>query len=223
MGDLVSAARDLEAFLSEWYGPPSTPPLPIDSPVPPALRRWYACAAAWRPQRLTHQNSVRAVDDLTVEDGATVFYDENQHCCHWAYGPGDDPAVFLDGWPSGPRWQVVGEVLSTFLTHVAVFEASLSGPAVRSIGDGSKRLVHRCLDMLEPAPFVPWQWPSPDSRLYVGEGVVAQSGPNVARGEHASKDSNWYLFIAGKSELCLARFDESGLNWDWESQTGWLR
>ena len=119
----------------------------------------------------------------------------------------------------------MGEALGTFLRHVAVFEASLSAPAgtaARSLGSARKQLVERCLAGLRPAPFIPWQWPSVDSGLYIGEGTLALSGPNVRGGDEGAESSDWYLFLAGKSEEALASFDVQGLAWDWDSRTGWM-
>jgi len=225
MGDLLAASNDLEAFLTEWYGPPASAPAVIEGLAPPPLRHWYACAEAWRPRRLTHQNSVRPLDKLAAEDGVTVFYDENQGVCAWGYGPGEDPQVFRKDRRPGAAWHPMGETLGTFLRHVAVFEACLSGPtgtAARSLGSAPRQFVERCLAGLRPAPFVLWQWPSADSGLYIGDGALALSGPNVKGGDMRAESPDWYLFLAGKNEEALARFDAPGLQWDWDSRTGWM-
>ena len=38
MGDLFAAAKDLDAFLTEWYGPPARSPADLGGPAPAPLR-----------------------------------------------------------------------------------------------------------------------------------------------------------------------------------------
>jgi hypothetical protein len=218
MSDPTDVTADLKAFLTWWYGPPAVQPVVMKARAPYSLRHWYACAGAWS-QPLTYQNFVRPLEELVTEDGATVFYDENQAVCAWGYGAGGDAEVhYRENYPRG-TWQQVGERLSTFLRHVAVFEAVFSGRASRSLGDAPQVLISHCLAQFQLAPFIAWQWPSPDTRLYIGESMVALSGPNVRRAGPVEEVANGYIFMAGKSDEALAAFDEPGLVWDGDSRS----
>ena len=77
MSDPKEVTNDLEAFLTWWYGQPAVRPVVVEGLAPYPMRHWYACAGAWS-HPLTHQNFVRPLQQLVSDDGATVFYDENQ-------------------------------------------------------------------------------------------------------------------------------------------------
>jgi hypothetical protein len=207
---VFDAAADLEGFLTEWHGSPRSSVQIAAGPWPFSLRHWHACAEAWG-SALTHQNSMRPLGELDMTEEVLVFYDENQHVCSWGCGRGDDPDVMWQYNHEPNGWKPVGEKLSTFLCHVALYEAAFGGPFERSLGDGPASDIRLCLQLLRPAPHPRWAWP--DSRVYLGIDVVALCGSNAPPGTAEDEDESWYIIMAGRSEKALLPFDQFGLEW----------
>jgi hypothetical protein len=209
--------EQLETFLTEWYGPPKVLVTVRPGPQPVALRQWYAGVEAWdRP--LATQNRILDSDSLYVNSGRTVFYVENQAVWLWASGDGGNPVVFDRENTDGCGWKASDERLEQFLTHVAMFEAVLGAAHTATAIDIDRQAVERTVQDLDPAPFPIWRWPGPDSRLWIGPGVLVLAGVNDPPDTPVTDTSDWYIFAAARSNEELSRLDHAGIRWEHDSR-----
>lgn len=204
-------------FLREWYGPPSHEPVPDSAHGPRALCDWWAYEDAW-PIPLTRQNRVLAPMDVYRDDGRSVFYVENQAVWLWAFGDGDDPDVYERENEQGVPWVAVGERLSTFIHHVAVFEAVLGAQSTLAANDVDGTVVREALGQLSPSPFIDWRWPGPHSSVREGEDCLVFSCVNDRPGSDVDETSSWMFYVAGRTAEALSAFDSVGIAWDYESR-----
>jgi hypothetical protein len=203
----------LNEFPAWWYGEPGRPLRVVETPLSPrALADWYAAEEAWnRP--LAVQNAVLRVSELSAHDGLTTFYVENQGVWEWAFGSGDDPEVFDRETKAGTGWSVTGATLSEFLVHAAMFEAVL-GSTVGASGIALDRACYeKVVAPLKPVSMTPWSWPGPDSRLFIGDHILAFGGVNDRPGTPITDESCYEVFIATRSSDNLAYLDGLGVKW----------
>jgi len=206
-------AGDLSDFLQRWYGPAIRPPQPEEVPAVPApLGAWYAAEEAW-DRRLATQNEILRASELVVEDGLTLFYVENQGVWHWAYGSGVDPEVFDRENEPGMPWSSTGARLSEFLVHAAMFEAILSSRVGASAIDIDRRLYDSVVGPLRPVSMTPWNWPGPDSRLFISDRLLALGGVNDRPGAPITVESLYEVFVAATSNDDLAYLDGLDIRW----------
>ncbi len=184
MRDLLHVDGDsLERFLSRWYGPPDREPAVDGDALPGPLRDWFALTSRWSTPVAT-QN--RVLSRPWLDDGKLVFWVENQGVWLWATtADGDDPPVYDRENVDGAGWQPTGEPLSTFLLHVAVFEAVMGARHGACAAWVSPAPFEEVLAPLHPLPMPDWRWPAGGHRLYAADGLLALGGPNPGPGETA--------------------------------------
>ena len=147
------------------------------------MRGYYEFAGRW-PEAVAF-NQLIAPGELTLEDDRKlVFCAENQGVVIWATTPeGGDPPVYIKGStmddPLGSRgWVEEGEPLSRFLLQLVLFEAMIGAPfggvALAQPEPGWSAVVAP----LSPLPLAGWHWPATDTRLWVGDDVIAQTCPD---------------------------------------------
>lgn len=204
---------DLVGFLQRWYGPPKCALESHALPgVPAALCIWYAAEEAWH-RRLATQNALLRPHQLAIEDGLTLFYVENQGVWHWGYGTGADPAVFdRENEPHVP-WSPTNATLSEFLVHAAMFEAILASEAGATAIDLDRAHYDSVVALLKPVPMTLWNWPGPESRLFIGNRILALGTVNDRPGTPITDDSLYEVFVGAKSNDDLAYLDQLDINW----------
>ena len=203
MRELFEVEPDsLERFLTRWYGPPDGEPVPASAALPRPLREWFEVTSRWSTP-LTTQNRVER--EPWTDSGKLVFWVENQGVWLWATTPdGDDPPVFDRENEDGSPWLRTGERLSTFLLHVAVFEAVMGAVHGASAGWVPRDRLPEILAPLEPLPMPDWRWPPGAHRLYAADGLLALAGPNLEPGE-AAEEAEWgEVFVAADRPERLA-------------------
>jgi hypothetical protein len=202
MRELFDVTADsLERFLVWWYGLPDREATLVPTgaiEVPQPLRAWYELASRWsRP--LGTQNQLLGPDRVRVQDGKLVFWVENQGVWLWACDrAGDDPAVFDRENQPGKQWQPTGAVLSTFLLHVAAFEAVMGARHFAAAAALTPDQLDAVLAPLRPLPMRAWRWPAAAHRLHAGEGLLAFAGPNPGPGETAEMTAVREVFLAAQ-------------------------
>jgi hypothetical protein len=219
MRELFDVASDsLERFLTGWYGQPNREAGVVaadEVEVPRPLGAWYELASRWS-MPLTGQNQLLGPDDVYVDDGKLVFWVENQGVWLWAADPaGGDPAVFDRANEPGEPWEPTGVTLSTFLLHVAVFEAIMGARYQASAAWVTPQQLDAVLAPLRPLPMRPWRWPQAGARLYAAERLLGFACPNPGPGETARTAARRGVFLAAQTTGALdhARRIE-GVTWD---------
>ncbi|MGH3763053.1 hypothetical protein [Actinophytocola sp.] len=215
MRELFHVGRDsLERFLSRWYGPADRQPAAtaVDG-TPRPLRDWFELTARWSAPVVT-QNHV--LSQPWIDDGKLVFWEENQGVWLWATAPdGDDPPVYDRENVDGDSWQPTGESLSTFLLHVAVFEAIMGASHGACASWVSAAALAEILAPLRPLPMPEWRWPAPGHRLHAADGLLAFSGPNPGPGEVAETAATHEVWLAADEPGRLAYLTEpADVEWD---------
>jgi hypothetical protein len=206
-------AGDLSDFLQWWYGPATRPFQLREVPTVPApLCAWYAAEEAW-DRRLATQNEILRPSELVSEDGQTLFYVENQGVWHWAYSSGADPEVFDRENEPRVQWSPTGARLSEFLIHASMFEAIFASRTGASAIDIDRRHYDRVVGSLRPVSMTPWNWPGPDSRLFVSDRLLALGSVNDRPGTPITVDSLYEVFVAAKSNEDLAYLDGLDIKW----------
>ncbi|WP_143047164.1 hypothetical protein [Amycolatopsis xylanica] len=177
MRELFEVGPDsLERFLSRWHGPADRERAVVEHDLPRPLREWFELTSCWTALDDT-QNVVLKTPRL--EDGKLVFWLENQGVWAWAVDPvGDDPPVHDRENAVGVPWQPTGVPLSTFLLHVAVFEAIMGSANAANVFGLSE--VREILAPLRTLPAADWRWPAEGYRLYAGDSTLAFAGPEEA-------------------------------------------
>ncbi|GIH12496.1 hypothetical protein Raf01_06680 [Rugosimonospora africana] len=141
---------------------------------------------------------------------------ENQGVWEWGVDPNvDDPDVYDRENEPGQAWQRTGVRLSTFLIHVAVFEAIWSAKHGASAPGLSR---HRCQDILaplKPIPHAAWRWPTSGTHLLAGDGILAIAGP-AEHHESRVEASDWEVFLAARDHSAMEYLaDLSDIEWEW--------
>lgn len=206
----------LERFLVGWHGEPDLKPVSLEEEdVPPPLRQWFELTSRWS-KPLTSQNRVLRPERTWVEDGKRVFWVENQGVWLWAMDlSGEDPAVFDRLNDSGEPWERTGVSLSTFMLHVAVFEAIMSAPHAAATSGVTRSVLEAILAPLKSLPMPDWRWPAPGHRLYSGDGLLAFAGPNPAGGEEPPAAVHCEAWIVAKDSDRLGYLTAiDGADWD---------
>lgn len=112
----------------------------------------------------------------------------------------------------GAAWRPTGERLSTFLLHVAVFEAVLGAAYGASACRVSAARVADILAPMRPLPMPEWRWPSGGCRLYAADGLLALAGGDGGPGETTATRAVW---VAADEPGRLAYLREvDGVEWD---------
>jgi hypothetical protein len=206
-------ADSLPRFLTRWYGPPDRDSAPSDGDAPPPLRAWFDLTSRWS-KPITTQNQVLREPRMT--DGKLVFWVENQSAWVWATDPtGADPPVYDRDNVEGGLWQPTGARLSTFLVHVAVFEAVMGAAYGASACWVSPATLAKILAPLRRLPMPEWYWPAGGHWLYAADGLLAFAGPNPEPGETAKTAGMREVWVAGHEPECLAYLKEvEEVDWD---------
>jgi hypothetical protein len=209
-------ADSLERFLSRWYGPPERPPVAVATDgngVPGPLRDWFELTSRWSTP-VTAQN--RVLRQPRIEDGKLVFWVENQGVWVWATtADGADPEVYDRENVAGAVWQPTGARLSTFLLHIAVFEAVMGAASGASACWVSPAQLAEILAPLRPLPMVDWRWPTAGHRLYAADGLLAFGGPNPGPGETAETANMREVWVAVDEPDRLAYLTKiENVEWD---------
>jgi hypothetical protein len=207
----------VERFLTRWYGPPDRPSSSsaAEPGLPGPLRRWFETTSRWsRP--VATQNHVLARP--TPADGMRVFWLENQAAWQWAidsHDPDDDPAVHDRENAAGAAWQATGATLSTFLVHIAVYEAVMGAGCSASACWVTPGQLDEILRPLQPLPMPSWRWPVAGHRLYAGDGLLAFAGPNPEPGETPETAAMHEVWIAADRPGRLAHVAAmADVEWD---------
>ena len=214
--EVEDALTELHGFLVGWYGPPPHSqggPEPEDDRLPQPLASWHRMAGLWgRP--LARQNHVRTVNELTREDNKVVFYVENQGVWLWAYEEvGEDPIVFDRENERRTRWESTRTRLSRFVYELTVFEAVLSADECATAVDLTHEQLDRIVERLRPVDMVPWRWPGPEHRLWIGDGLLAFAGVNDLPGTPILPDTLYDVFLAAQRPQNLAYLDALHIEW----------
>ena len=106
----MSRRDDLREFAETWLGRPLQPgeaaSVPVSLRVPSALREIYEVFGSCVALTSSH-NRLLSPEAITQRDGFSIFYEENQGVCKWAFSAeeelSDDPIVYrcdstTDGW-----------------------------------------------------------------------------------------------------------------------------
>jgi hypothetical protein len=180
--------------------------------MPSPLRAWFATTSAWSRLDVS-QNHV--LDTAIIEDGKLLVWVENQGVWEWGVDPdGDDPDVYDRENEPGTAWQRTGVRLSTFLIHVAVFEAIFNARHGASTATVSRRRCQDILAPLRPIPHAIWRWPTRGSHLLAGDGVLALAGPWDYHEDPEASD--WEVFLAARDHSTIEYLaDLPDIEWAW--------
>ncbi len=206
--------NSLERFLTRWYGPPDRQRVTVEvDGVPGPLRDWFELTSCWSTP-VTAQS--RVLSQPRQENGKLVFWVENQGVWLWATtADGDDPPVYDRENVDGAVWQPTGEPLSTFLLHVAVFEAVMGASHCAYAGWVSPAQFEEILAPLRPLPMPDWHWPTGGHRLYAADGLLALGGPNPGPGETAGAATMREVWVAADKPERLAYLTRiESVEWD---------
>ncbi|PPK65025.1 hypothetical protein V5P93_004230 [Actinokineospora auranticolor] len=203
----------LARFLTRWYGPPDRQSVLDGSRAPGPLRDWFEVTSRWSTPVAT-QN--RVLSEPWLEDGKLVFWEENQGAWSWAIdADGDDPPVYDRENVDGAVWQPTGEPLSTFLLHVAVFEAVMGSAFGACACVVSQAQWEGIVAPVHPLPMPDWRWPARGHRLYAADGLLAFGGPNPGPGETAETATAREVWVAADKPARLAYLTKiENLEWD---------
>ncbi|GAB2846641.1 hypothetical protein GCM10027176_57910 [Actinoallomurus bryophytorum] len=195
MRTLFDAGPDaLELFLTAWYGEPDREPEVSASGIgPPPLRGFFEVTSRWSRPLTTH-NHVLTPERVRAEDGRRVFCVENQSV--WVWGmeeAGEDPAVYDRLNEAGEEWLPTGVPLSTFLLHLAVFEAIMGAPEPAIACSAGRAERDAALEPLRALPMPAWRWPGPGQRLYAGEGLLAFTRPTTGPDDGAASEHEVWI------------------------------
>jgi len=187
--------------------------------MPRPLREWYAAEEAWG-RRLATQNEILRASELVAHEGFTPFYAENQGAWLWAFGAGgEDPEVFdRVKQPAMKGWSVTGATLSEFLAHVAMLEATVTAPIGAMAIDIDRARYDSVVEPLRPVSMTPWNWPGPDTRLFLGDRVLVVGWVNDRPGTPVNADSRYKVRVAARSSDDLAYLDELDVEWTWNTR-----
>ena len=209
----------LASFLTRWYGPADMPDAAMydDPRLPRPLQTWFSTVARWSTP-VTTQNTVLDSQRMYLNAGKVVFWVENQAVWLWGIDPGtdeEDPAVY-DRESRGRGWQPTGVNLSTFLLHVAVFEAIWMARHGAGTACIAPTRLASVLAPMTPIPGAAWRWPPPSTRLYAGAQLLAMAGPTdkPAGPDELTRE----MFVSGTSAQAVSYLEQiDGVCWDWHS------
>ncbi|WP_344506126.1 hypothetical protein [Dactylosporangium maewongense] len=196
----VIADDSLGRFVSRWYGLPDRPRRDLDLPpgLPAALADWHRVASRYSLP-LSRDHVMLAPADLTESAGLVRFWSGTDDWYSYAPGPTDPLVVESDTIETGLP-------LSRFLVYAAVYEATytpLHGFVCLSPDpDGLRQVQLRLRELDDPL----WHWPSPDTRYYGDDDLLAHLGPDR-------------IVISARHRDALGRFDNLNLPWTWDSRT----
>ena len=111
--------------------------------LPTLLQEFYALAGKREDINHSFEHLV-SVEELELEGGMLVFYEENQDVTFWAVKSDDtaaDPAVFRAFNEENLDWEPDSELLSEFLVAMLVLQAVNGGMAYSGIGDANPERV----------------------------------------------------------------------------------
>jgi hypothetical protein len=217
MRELFEVGPDsLERFVTRWYGPAdrsSGVPVGVGGDAPRPLREWFELASRWSTP-ITVQN--RVLSSPRVDAGKVVFLVESQGVWLWATDRGDgDPPVYDRENVQDRPWQPTGVPLSTFLLHVAVFEAVMGSSRGACACWVTPAQLDEILAPLRALPMPDWRWPASGHRLYAADGLLAFAGPNPGPDETAERATMRNVWVAAAESRRLEYLTGfEGVEWD---------
>ncbi len=111
--------------------------------LPTLLQEFYALAGKREDINHSFEHLV-SVEELQLDGGMLVFYEENQDVTFWAVKSDDtaaDPAIFRAFNEENLDWEPDSELLSEFLVAMFVLQAVNGGMAYSGIGDANPERV----------------------------------------------------------------------------------
>ena len=222
MDDELSAAvvfgpDQPQRFLTAWLGPPlRDAPRWAASGLPAALVEWHRQVARW-DSPVMRQNKVpfqRRMDGDVLLVGI-----ETQGVWLWGVrGDGDNPVVWERENEPGVEWTETGECLDEFLWHFTLVEAVFGarfGLAVIDVTSADHEGFTRSWTRWDVKP---WQWPGPNAALWTQDGLIAWTMVNDRPGTPVTDASYYSILVGARSNDDLARVDDAGISWAWDSR-----
>ncbi|MCX5338237.1 MULTISPECIES: hypothetical protein [unclassified Streptomyces] len=195
---------NLSEFITKWYGPPDNGKRHTEgySHIPTPLAEWHDLAAQWSIDLVTLKKFT-PLAEITVRDGKAVFASDPSDAI-WAFDPVSPMDVF-EGRLYG-EWVKLTERLPEFLAHNLLGETAYNAPNVRFCDSVQNGRISEVLAPMTEVSFGGWNWPGPDYRIFLGDGIIAEVGP-------ALKDGAALTDISGHSEVHVGAISESALSY----------
>ncbi len=197
MSELLDGCEGIPGFLAAWYGPPDLPAgptVPGAGRLPRALREWYEITSRYaRP--VLFNCKVFPVDEACEYDGVIGFCMDDFEYQEFGFAPSDeDPPVLCRMVGGGEPWEPMAEglTLSKFL-HVLLAWESVEG--ARHAASADELTLDQLKVLLAPLRLLPG--PKEVPTLYVGEGLLAHTWPNL------EAEGRWHLRLAARTDGLL--------------------
>lgn len=146
--------------------------------LPAPLRWWYALAGN-TAGLIDGCDVLRKPEQIALERDLSVFFDENQGVCRWAWRNGHtaDPEIWCNVDDRG--WQREDATLSEFLVQMFWSQAALHAPYGVSAALASRECYEAVTRPLRRPSCGRWRcWPPGGSEFYASHGVLVVASPN---------------------------------------------
>lgn len=205
--------HSLTAFLTRWYGPPTTDPgrsTITAVPIPTALSEWYRTTSRWSTQLVFH-NRVVPPHEIKIAQGKVLFWVENQGCCYWATdATSESSAVYVrEEWGPDSAWRQICESLESFLLHVIVDEA-ITGALTRLAVEGPVDEVEAMMESFTRLEFPALETQHPETYLLSDGRTLVKATPMHWR---EGRDRFLQYTFAAKNEGALLTYAQHLRQW----------
>lgn len=174
---------DLREFLARWYGNPDSGPTPVEADamwLPAPLRDWYRLGSQWaRP--LTVMRRLFRPSEIVFEDSRAIFMENPTGDWLWAFDLADHNVVY-EAEAVDRAWERAAEDLSELLVHTALSEATYTAKHWREYAQLPEQHVEAIVVDMEEVEFGGLRWPHPKGRIFVTDGVIAETFPAMQPG-----------------------------------------
>ncbi|WP_157441886.1 hypothetical protein [Actinoplanes awajinensis] len=175
---------DLEDFAHAWWGPPDSVAEPIQAEhqwLPEILKDWLVFSSRWNRRNISMLRFF--TPDRIERFGEKAFFLEDS-CGEWRWAfDVEEPDIVYDaevykGEEAQAEWTRNEETLGEVIRHSVVHDALLTAAHTRIYTHVPARLLGDVLRPLQPVGFGSWRWPSPQFRIFMGNGLLADLSPS---------------------------------------------
>lgn len=205
----------LSDFLTAWYGPPISPPMPTSADVewlPEPLKEWYGLSARWNSALLATRR-IRKPHQIDIQDNLAVFMEDATGDWHWAFRM-DDPNLVVDA-GLGEPWKLSDEGLAELIKHTALSEATFTARSWRECSHVDEAALPAILESMTQIGFAGSRWPTPGGRVYLNDSLLAEVLPAMEPGAPWNIHAGYFeVRVASPVPALLDFLDEiDGVKW----------